>query len=139
MATSRLRLSKAGKRLEANATCGLVKNDTVHVLGSLRGGVDVDAWQPPTYHKRQRVVAAPHASRKQTREALKPRNANECTPSLATAKKFTMLLTACRHDYRRALALLDEMRESGVMPNVCLLYTSPSPRDRVLSRMPSSA
>ena len=23
--------------------------------------------------------------------------------------------------------------------NVCLLYTSPSPRDRVLSRMPSSA
>ena len=24
-------------------------------------------------------------------------------------------------------------------PNYCLLYTSPSPRDRVLSRMPSSA
>ena len=24
-------------------------------------------------------------------------------------------------------------------PNVCLLYTSPSPRDRSLSRMPSSA
>ena len=25
------------------------------------------------------------------------------------------------------------------MPNVCLLYTSPSPRDRTRSRMPSSA
>ena len=24
-------------------------------------------------------------------------------------------------------------------PNICLLYTSPSPRDRLLSRMPSSA
>ena len=24
-------------------------------------------------------------------------------------------------------------------PHICLLYTSPSPRDRVLSRMPSSA
>mgnify|MGYP003377724982 CR=1 FL=1 len=27
----------------------------------------------------------------------------------------------------------------GVLPNVCLLYTSPSPRDRTRSRMPSSA
>ena len=26
-----------------------------------------------------------------------------------------------------------------VMPETCLLYTSPSPRDRSLSRMPSSA
>ena len=26
-----------------------------------------------------------------------------------------------------------------VMPNTCLLYTSPSPRDRTRSRMPSSA
>ena len=25
------------------------------------------------------------------------------------------------------------------LPNVCLLYTSPSPRDGLLSRMPSSA
>ena len=28
---------------------------------------------------------------------------------------------------------------SGLMYQVCLLYTSPSPRDRSLSRMPSSA
>ena len=30
---------------------------------------------------------------------------------------------------------------SGIpnMPNICLLYTSPSPRDRTRSRMPSSA
>ena len=28
---------------------------------------------------------------------------------------------------------------SNVMPHVCLLYTSPSPRDRTRSRMPSSA
>src|SRR5665811_234216 len=32
---------------------------------------------------------------------------------------------------------LDVSRESG--SNVCLLYTSPSPRDRTRSRMPSSA
>ena len=27
----------------------------------------------------------------------------------------------------------------GAYPNICLLYTSPSPRDGLLSRMPSSA
>ena len=27
----------------------------------------------------------------------------------------------------------------GAMPGLCLLYTSPSPRDGLLSRMPSSA
>ena len=30
-------------------------------------------------------------------------------------------------------------REKGVNHNVCLLYTSPSPRDKRQSRMPSSA
>ena len=117
-ATSKVRLLKAGRQLEASAAGGFVKNDTVHVLGRLHGGVNVDAWQSPIYHKRQREGAAPYASRKPTREALKPRNHYESTPCLATAKKFTVRLTACRHDYRRALALLDEMRESGVMPNV---------------------
>ena len=29
--------------------------------------------------------------------------------------------------------------EAGVSRNTCLLYTSPSPRDQELSRMPSSA
>jgi hypothetical protein len=28
---------------------------------------------------------------------------------------------------------------NGIYPNICLLYTSPSPRDGLLSRMPSSA
>ena len=31
----------------------------------------------------------------------------------------------------------DELQRNGIQ--VCLLYTSPSPRDRLLSRMPSSA
>ena len=32
-----------------------------------------------------------------------------------------------------------EEKERGITINTCLLYTSPSPRDRFLSRMPSSA
>ena len=42
-----------------------------------------------------------------------------------------------------ALALIPEAIAfsiiAGVDPKVCLLYTSPSPRDRTRSRMPSSA
>ena len=37
---------------------------------------------------------------------------------------------------------LDACDHSGILPNIhmtCLLYTSPSPRDATLSRMPSSA
>ena len=33
----------------------------------------------------------------------------------------------------------DVMRVGAVLENGCLLYTSPSPRDRTRSRMPSSA
>ena len=35
--------------------------------------------------------------------------------------------------------LRSQLREAGVEYKVCLLYTSPSPRDRQKSRMPSSA
>ena len=33
----------------------------------------------------------------------------------------------------------DNMTKKVILPNTCLLYTSPSPRDRQKSRMPSSA
>ena len=36
-------------------------------------------------------------------------------------------------------ATLDSIRKNGVALKSCLLYTSPSPRDGLLSRMPSSA
>ena len=32
-----------------------------------------------------------------------------------------------------------ELETEGMTLNICLLYTSPSPRDRTRSRMPSSA
>ena len=38
----------------------------------------------------------------------------------------------------RALAILEELDETTTQ-KACLLYTSPSPRDGLLSRMPSSA
>ena len=41
---------------------------------------------------------------------------------------------AIKHGYSEALAAA-----RGGQPGACLLYTSPSPRDGLLSRMPSSA
>ena len=45
---------------------------------------------------------------------------------------------------RMVLHLLERNRDGGIMladimAKACLLYTSPSPRDRTRSRMPSSA
>ena len=40
---------------------------------------------------------------------------------------------------RAALALRKEFPGTGVLMFSCLLYTSPSPRDRTRARMPSSA
>ena len=38
-----------------------------------------------------------------------------------------------------ALSVAGSLIETGLSDNTCLLYTSPSPRDATLSRMPSSA
>ena len=35
--------------------------------------------------------------------------------------------------------MIEDLRNGGTLSGVCLLYTSPSPRDRTRSRMPSSA
>ena len=36
-------------------------------------------------------------------------------------------------------SIMDQVYDPKRLPNICLLYTSPSPRDGLLSRMPSSA
>ena len=45
-----------------------------------------------------------------------------------------MAYRALNHD-----TAVDYLREVPALAEVCLLYTSPSPRDRTRSRMPSSA
>ena len=41
--------------------------------------------------------------------------------------------------HRKILAIVDQCEREQVRARICLLYTSPSPRDRTRSRMPSSA
>ena len=51
--------------------------------------------------------------------------------ALAEYEKLAHEVVATEADLRRTLF--------GEQPEACLLYTSPSPRDRTRSRMPSSA
>ena len=78
---------------------------------------------------------------------------NELISQLSTLAKLEFKegdFFAIKKDLKKILAfikVLDKLDVSDVEPlshisteiNVCLLYTSPSPRDRTRSRMPSSA
>ena len=45
----------------------------------------------------------------------------------------------CIEDYEVVEGAVSEVNDFGAFVRICLLYTSPSPRDRQKSRMPSSA
>ena len=59
--------------------------------------------------------------------------------------KVTVVLSAMGNNTDRLITLAKEinpepdLREYDALVSTCLLYTSPSPRDRQKSRMPSSA
>ena len=52
----------------------------------------------------------------------------------AIAKAITLVESSRENDKNESRKLISEL-----LNNPCLLYTSPSPRDATLSRMPSSA
>ena len=53
-------------------------------------------------------------------------------------QNVTLLYAATEDDAQNA-KIAELARAEGILVNACLLYTSPSPRDRTRSRMPSSA
>ena len=57
---------------------------------------------------------------------------------LSSSKLFSGASTEFGKDPNHNVSLVDAAMP-GMLPTICLLYTSPSPRDRSLSRMPSSA
>ena len=60
-----------------------------------------------------------------------------------TSRHFDEAQAAAKHlislGAESALAIECDVRDFDAQQNACLLYTSPSPRDGLLSRMPSSA
>ena len=120
-------LATATQRLAATGQSTLLFVDEIHRFNKSQQDVllpDVESGViqliGATTHNPFFVVNAPLVSRSQIFE-LRPLDA-ECLKRLL----------------KRALE--DEERGLGALPlRVCLLYTSPSPRDATLSRMPSSA
>ena len=64
-----------------------------------------------------------------------------CSDGLLNMVEKGDVLEACKSLNARELVrdLIDQANQNGGVDNTCLLYTSPSPRDRTRSRMPSSA
>ena len=72
-----------------------------------------------------------HALRKLGNEAVHNRRPLERAAALAMARELFHVAYWFARTYTRG--------DPNSLPDTCLLYTSPSPRDGLLSRMPSSA
>ena len=60
---------------------------------------------------------------------------NQTEPKLENIQLASLNLT----DYKAVRNFLEKNQPDAILHLACLLYTSPSPRDRTRSRMPSSA
>ena len=77
-------------------------------------------------------------------EKLIPINIEDAMKSAYIDYSMSVIVSRALPDVRDGLKpvhrrVLYGMSELGLRSNSCLLYTSPSPRDGLLSRMPSSA
>ena len=61
------------------------------------------------------------------------------TPRADKEAKRREMIERVQREAEAATARLGALRGGSKLPEACLLYTSPSPRDRTRSRMPSSA
>ena len=75
------------------------------------------------------ALVAPHA----TAAELAPKGEASCTLTMTAAER------AYADSFKSEEKDLGGKRIAGTWVRACLLYTSPSPRDATLSRMPSSA
>ena len=72
-----------------------------------------------------------------TLEGIEPDSKSQVTMQYENGKpkKVTSVVISTQHSKE----LNQEKVKELILPYICLLYTSPSPRDATLSRMPSSA
>ena len=61
------------------------------------------------------------------------------TNAMAELERLGKKIEAVNEKVKKISEAIESMENYGYQYNICLLYTSPSPRDGLLSRMPSSA
>ena len=97
----------------------------------------LSSYEAKGYHFPLRVFSEAQAL--QYRNALEElESSHQGSPDLKLAIGQSNSLIPFVDEITRSKAVLDQV-EQILGPNICLLYTSPSPRDATLSRMPSSA
>ena len=62
-----------------------------------------------------------------------------CEATIALCRQCGVRVNGWAHDGTTGLELVESLPAAPDLVILCLLYTSPSPRDGLLSRMPSSA
>ena len=103
-------------------------SDYVRALGE-----QLTPWIPGDYY----VLGTDGLGRGETREAL--RRHFEVDAESITIAALSRLSKAGVFTAKDVAAAIKDLGFDAEKPNPCLLYTSPSPRDRQKSRMPSSA
>ena len=125
--------------LELRETLAMDRACVLAMLRDIRGDASVaEAALVATCNRTELYVATPDlAAAEAAMRRLFGRQARDREPLVATCAYLRSGEDAARHLLRVA-AGLDSMI-LGEHQILCLLYTSPSPRDRQKSRMPSSA
>ena len=89
----------------------------------------------PVYRLRGRLLPLVYLDRELKLEQAQALDVSNRKPLAVGDVDFTLV----RDKHRQWIATLEEVLEGKLTLTTCLLYTSPSPRDRTRSRMPSSA
>src|SRR5665213_2658859 len=116
----------------------------INILPAGVGGADRgDALEQPDPLLEQKILVQQRADRAQidhiSRQFVVAWLAGEDVDLLLESPAIDVQLGSARYLAREAHAAAAHDAAVGVEVDACLLYTSPSPRDRQKSRMPSSA
>ena len=118
-----------GKRLSANQWQAMLDTES-----SVEQPEDISGWYHVCYCWSIITMASFMVARQSAREARQTLFYIQ-----AIDQPVSVLQHAHRSDFFEELLRIPSIQTTKRLPGVCLLYTSPSPRDGLLSRMPSSA
>ena len=113
-------------------------DDNIKKLESLRDTMSTE-FKPVIQAQTEHMVLSHFSLRSADHLALSQAIVHQVSIRQAKIKKLALELEVLKSNYIDDKSLSDELLTQAYWIYSCLLYTSPSPRDATLSRMPSSA